>query len=411
MKKHLAVGLALALLGCDDSAPGGTDAGGAMDAGSSDGAVAPGTDAGGGGVDAGFVSACPPGAPMPEPFDCASAPPITAGEPIVAEPRTWTWVGFESAVCMNGSSTGIGVSLSPSSNRLLILLEGGGACFDPVSCAGVANADGYGEDQFAGDARGVLQRGILDRDDPANPFADWSYVYVPYCTGDVHGGQNPRGLGGRMFLGHQNFAWYLTRIVPTFAHVEEVVLAGRSAGGLGTIVNYPQTADAFGCTPVHVIDDAGGLLPDEYLRPCLQTMVRDAWSLDDAVPDDCAQCSCDDGGGLVNVLPWAAARYPDRRFAFLTSLEDTTMRTFYGYGYSPRCNFPQNMPGEDYAAGVLAARELLATHPNFRTFYVEGEQHTFTYQSLAVNEVDGVTVGEWLGQMLRGDEAWEHVGP
>lgn len=407
--KHLTLALALLALGCDSSTPGGTDAGITMDAGGSESDAGPTeVDAG---TDAGFVSMCPPGVPSPEPWDCTTAEPVTAGEAITAEPNTWTWVGFDSAVCMNGSSTGIGVSINPESENLLILLEGGGACFDPVSCAGAANPDGYGETKFTGDVAGVLQRGILDRSDTNNPFRDWSFVYVPYCTGDVHGGANPAGIGGRYFLGHQNFSWYLTRLVPTFASVSQVVLAGRSAGGLGTIVNYPQTAEAFGCTPVHVLDDAGGLLPDEYLRPCLQTTVREVWSLDDNVPSDCEQCSCSDGGGLVNVLPWAASRYPDRRFAFLSSMEDGTMRTFYGYGYSRGCDFPQNMPGEDYTAGLLGTRELVSGFDNFQTFYVPGDQHTFTYQGLGANSSGGVTLGEWLGQMVSGDSAWADVGP
>ncbi len=407
---HRLLALALLLAGCDSSPPAGTDAGdGTMDAG--DGTADAGSVERDAGHDAGFVSMCPPGVPMPEPWDCTTAEPVTAGEAITAEPMTWTWVGFDSAVCMNGSATGIGVNLNPESTRVLIVLEGGGACFDTVSCLGAANPDGYGETQFTRDVSGVLRRGILDRSDAANPFADWSFVYVPYCTGDVHGGQNTSGIGGRYFLGHQNFSWYLTRLVPTFPDATEVVLAGRSAGGLGTIVNYPQAANAFGCTPVHVLNDAGGLLPDQYLRPCLQSTVREVWNLDPAVPSDCAQCSCPDGGGLVNVLPWAAARYPDRRFAFLTSLEDNTMRSFYGYGYSPRCDFPQNMPGEDYAAGLMGTRELLSGADNFATFYVTGDQHTFTYQSLGLNSTGGTTLGDWLGLMVEGDASWDDVGP
>ncbi|MEZ4339849.1 MAG: pectin acetylesterase-family hydrolase [Sandaracinaceae bacterium] len=402
--------LALVLAACDSSTPMGTDAGGGTtDAGTpEDAGPMASTDAG---HDAGVASMCPPGVPMPEPWDCSTAEPVTAGDPITADAMTWTWVGFDTAVCMNGSATGIGVNINPGSTRLLILLEGGGACFDTVSCLGAANGDGYDESKFTTDVSGVLQRGILDRSDAANPFADWSFVYVPYCTGDVHGGQNTSGLGGRYFLGYQNFSWYLTRIIPTFPDVTEVVLAGRSAGGLGTVVNYPQTAEAFGCTPVHVLDDAGALLPDAYLRPCLQTTVRDVWSLDMAVPSDCEQCSCDDGGGLVNVLPWAAARYPDRRFAFLSSLEDTTMRQFFGFGYSPGCNFPQDMPAEDYTAGLNGTRALLSGFDNFGTFFLPGSQHTFTYQSLGLNSVGGTTIGEWLGQMVDGDPTWDDVGP
>ena len=28
--------------------------------------------------------------------------------------------------------------------------------------------------------------GLLDLDDPRNPVRNWSIVFVPYCTGDVH---------------------------------------------------------------------------------------------------------------------------------------------------------------------------------------------------------------------------------
>ena len=147
----------------------------------------------------------------------------------------------------------------------------------------------------------MLTRGLFARGDAENPFAGWSYVYVPYCTGDVHGGQNPDGPDGRVHVGYRNFSRYLERIVPTFAHVTEVVLAGRSAGGLGSVVNYPQTANAFGCTPVHGLNDAGGLLTDEYMRVCLQQKVRDVWALDAAIPAGCDACTNSDGGGLVNV--------------------------------------------------------------------------------------------------------------
>jgi len=327
--------------------------------------------------------------------------------------RAWTWVGFEEAVCMNGSSTGIGINLNPSSDRLLILLEGGGACFNWISCAGVANSDGYGESKFDRDASGVLGNGVFDREDDANPYADWNFVYVPYCTGDVHGGQNPEGEGDRMHVGYRNFSHFLSRIVPTFPEVEEVVLAGRSAGGLGTLVNYPQTADAFGCTPVHALNDAGGILPDEYMRPCLQQLVRGNWGLDAAVPAGCDACTNSEGGGLVNILPYMASHYPDRRFAFLSAMEDGTMRSFYGFGYSDGCDFPASMPGSEYTAGLEAARDLMSGYDNFRSFYVPGEQHTFTYQSLSRTSSEGTELGSWLGAMLDDDDddEWRDLGP
>jgi hypothetical protein len=32
--------------------------------------------------------------------------------------------------------------------------------------------------------------GLLDRANPQNPVRDWSLLFVPYCTGDVHSASN-----------------------------------------------------------------------------------------------------------------------------------------------------------------------------------------------------------------------------
>jgi hypothetical protein len=361
--------------------------------------------------DAGPTRMCTDGPVTPEVFDCTtSEPSITFGDPITADPLTWTWVPFDDAFCMNGSATGIGVSLNPGSTRVMILLEGGGACFEPVSCAGVANPDGFDAAKFES-YRGALGRGVFDRDDTTNPMADWSFVYVPYCTGDIHGGTNESGAGGRMHVGYRNMTAYLRRLVPTFAGASQVLLAGRSAGGLGTIVNYMQVQEAFDCVPVDVFDDAGPVLPDDILRACLQRTVRDAWNLDSIVPADCPQCTCADGGGLSWIFPYLAARYPERRFGLASATADLTFRMFYGYGLSPMCNFPQNMPGAQYESGLLGLREMLAPYDNFETFYVPGEQHTFSYESLSLASSSGTSLDTWVRQLVDGDPTWTDVGP
>lgn len=33
-----------------------------------------------------------------------------------------------------------------------------------------------------------IYSGVFDLANPRNPVADWSFVYVPYCTGDIHSG-------------------------------------------------------------------------------------------------------------------------------------------------------------------------------------------------------------------------------
>lgn len=411
MPRFASILASLCALACTSPMPAPDDAG--VDASS------PAPDAGterDAGSDAGSVEACTSAPIEPSPFDCAASDPaIPLGEPISAAAQEWTFVPFDDAFCMDGSTTGIGVNINPASDVLVIYLEGGGACFDPFSCGTVANPHGFDELDF--NAYGAaLDRGLFNRTDPANPLRDASFVFVPYCTGDIHGGSNEDGPEGRMHVGYRNMTAYLSRLIPTFndaedgMQVSQVILAGRSAGGLGALVNFDQTQRAFDCTPVHMVDDAGAVLSDSYLKPCLQARVRERWGLDAAIPPDCEDCSCPGGGGLWNVYPYLARRHPERRFGLITSMEDVTFRSFYGYGYSAGCDFPASMPGADYAAGLLEVREAMAGDANFHTFYVPGERHTFTYPDLSTT-VGGTSLATWIGQLVGDDPTWGDVGP
>lgn len=336
---------------------------------------------------------------------------IEAGDPITGlSAGEWTWIDFPEAHCMDGSSTGIGVNLSPTGDpHLIIYLEGGGVCFDGVTCAGVANPDGFDGAEFGSIASGLSTYGIFRRADTDNPFRDWTHVYVPYCSGDTHAGTAVAGYEGREQVGYTNVHRYLTRLVPTFPDLDSVVLAGSSAGGLGTMANYDQVAQAFGCTPVHMVDDSGPILSDEFLRPCLQTKAIDTFGI--PIPADCPQCDPRLGGQMIALWDYLVAKYPDRRFAQLSYTADRTMRNFYGIGLSPRCNFPATMSADQFQAGILDLRSHVDPLDQTATFYVTGDAHTFLPDDLGGASVGTTTLGAWLGQMVAGDAAWSHVGP
>lgn len=334
---------------------------------------------------------------------------ITPGEPITLEPDgAWTWVDVPEAHCMNGSSTGFGVRRG-TVDRVIIYLEGGGVCFDGITCAGVANPDGFGASRFAGSTGYLDGYGIFRRSDSDNPFADWTHVYVPYCTGDTHAGTAVEGFEGREQVGYTNVGLFLARLVPTFPDVETVVLAGSSAGGLGTMANYDQVAQAFGCTPVHMIDDSGPILSQEYLRSCLQTKAIEMFDI--PIPADCPQCDPRLGGEMRALWDYLLAKYPDRRFGQLSYTADGTMRNFYGIGLSTRCNFPMTMSATQFEAGLMELRAHLEPNTQTGTFYVDGDAHTFLSSDLGGASAGGATLGTWLGQMVSADAAWDHVGP
>jgi hypothetical protein len=331
-------------------------------------------------------------------------------------PKQWQYVPIDGAQCIDGSPTGIGVNLGTSGD-LVIYLEGGGACFNSGTCPHISHPDGWGPDQF-GYNIGPYNVGLFDRLDDENPLHDATFVFVPYCTGDVHAGSNPNGLDGRKFVGYGNVGADLDYLVPLSKNVKRVVLAGSSAGGFGALINYDRTAKAFGDTPVHLLDDSGPPLEDSVMTPCLQQMFRTMWNLDAAFPPGCTACSQPDGGGMENALPYLADAYPDRRLAIVTSTQDGTIRSFYGYGY-PDCTAGASdplMPADVYESGITQLRDVeLAGHDNFRVYSKDSQDHVWLlYEPETISphsDGSGEHLSDWLEAMLDPSAEWNSVAP
>lgn len=339
-----------------------------------------------------------------------------SGLPFGAAERAWTWVDVDGNRCMDGSDTGIGVNLDASlldgSAHLVVFLEGGGGCFDDASCASVAHQDGFGPAQLADFAAGGGQSGIFDRAAAASPLAGSSYVFVPYCSGDTHAGAAERGVDGRLHDGAANLGRAVSLIAGELDRLERVLLVGQSAGGFGATLEFDQVQRLFGDVPVDLVNDSGPPMSDAYMTPCLQTIFRQAWNLGATVPADCAECTGPDGGGLVNLVGFLAAKYPDSRFGLISSLADRSIRGVYGNGY-PDCENPTiPMPADAFAAGIAELRDdVMAELANARAFTIDGDQHVWTQRPLDQTEVAGATLGSWLGELVFGAATWDSVAP
>ena len=338
-----------------------------------------------------------------------------AGPPFDVTEREWAWYPLEGNTCMDGSATGIGLNLDFASDKLVVFLEGGGACFNGPSCGTVAHQDGFGEADMTELAGYLDAGGILDRTDDNNPLAGWSYVFIPYCTGDVHSGAQPDGVGGRDYVGYGN----VTRAVNLMAErmggsLSQVLLTGQSAGGFGAAFNYDQVATIFANidVPVDLLDDSGPPMSNTYLTPCFQEMVRDRWNLAETIPDDCEECVDEEGGGLIHLVDAMSAKYPERRLGIVSSLRDNTIRQFYGFGY-PDCENPEwPMAAGVFQNGIEELRDdILPPLDNARAYTIASDEHVWTDNALGSVEVDGVTLGAWIGQLIDGSEGWESVAP
>lgn len=326
---------------------------------------------------------------------------------------------------MNDTPTGIGINLAGGGDKVLIFLMGGNACFDALTCQITAYVNGFGLAEFNQDQYRARSAPIFNRLEANNPFKDWSFVFVPYCTGDIHAGANPAGSAGgqsRNFHGHLNMRAYLKRIVPTFPNATQVLLTGVSAGGFGTAFNYHQVQQAFGPNvPVTLIDDSGPPMGEAFLPACLQKHWRDMWGLDFTLPETCAGCFSDERGIFVEpLIEFMKTTHPDRSLGFISSSEDSVIRQFWAYGEND-CGLLRGAgtPGAVYPAarfkeGLLDLRDRILGSQGRARLYMPDEagtrtKHVWLGERIWEVEHHGVRLSDWILQALAGDPEWGHA--
>ncbi len=336
--------------------------------------------------------------------------PLYPGAPMSMSEGQWTWIPFPEAKCRDGSPTGIGVRKG-TVNKLMIYFEGGGACFNGTTCA--INLGTFGQSAFDAWKGSAGNIGIFNAGNASNPVKDWSAVYVPFCTGDVHAGARdnvdvPGGPSNQSFVGFTNVGHYLDRIVPTFQGVSQVLVTGISAGGFGAAFNYDRIATAFCPADVVLLDDSGPPMADGYLAPCLQKQWRDLWGLDQTLPADCADCTQPDGGGIVHYAPYLAAKWPQYRLGLISSTHDSVISTFYGFG-SNNCTSSAPLSGQQYEMGLMDLRTMVSSYPGWGSYYVDSITHTYLLAGIYTTTVDNTSLTSWIKKLLNGQAS--HVGP
>ncbi len=327
---------------------------------------------------------------------------VGADQPIsVPAQQQWTFVPFSDARCADGTTTGIGVNLNNQSTRVLIYFEGGGACWNDLTCYTLQTAahftTGYNAATFAtvsADTTSLAEPGgFFDRTDASNPYRNDNYIYIPYCTGDIHAGNNAvayDAMHTALHVGYANVTAYLKRIVPTFSSATRVTLAGSSAGGFGALINWDQTQRAFGATPVDMVDDSGTPMPPDIFPHSNPTFLAWAmnWRLAAALPAGCTNCV----NRLDALWGYYAAAYPADRAALASYQQDSTLPNFYG------------IDTEQFEAGLATEEALIAVNGNQRYFQVDAQGHVmfFTPQVAA----GGTTLQTWLTEMTTNEGSW-----
>lgn len=413
------------------SADGGT---GSSDAGRSDG----GSELDGGEPDAGTTS-----------LDGGTNP--DAGLDPDGGPGPWRFVPLADTRCAAGAQAGMGYAPG-ASDDLVIFMQGGGACWNNGTCRpsvfqwgpvcsygnGICLWDAPGgtqplavhvthPDPFPADGGGAfpaelgsVKNSLLFQRRTENPFRDASYVFVPYCTGDLHAGDSTATYQVKAdafampvpvthhFHGARNVDAILAALRVRHTAVRVIWLIGVSGGGYGAQLNLHRVRAAFPEAEVHLLADSAPMVATNNWRAW-----NAAWNTQ--LPAGCTDCA---DAGLPAVLATQLAAAPASRIGLLAFQQDAVITRFF-YA-SPDPGSWASPPFGTYTANLRTVETQYEPASHTRYFELPGQEHVML-QGYGVVQTDGglsrsvrardggVELRSWVNAWANGDAGWDNL--
>jgi hypothetical protein len=162
--------------------------------------------------------------------------------------------------CANGSDFSF-FERRADPTKVVFFLDGGGACYDAETCAFV----GEGYDWKVNDDPST-EDGIFDFARADNPFIDYSFLYVPACTGDAHLGDVTRKYSPELTVEHKGFVngtAALDYLAENYPDASQVVVVGKTVGSIAAPVYGGLASDLLPDAQVTVFGGQSGHIPDD----------------------------------------------------------------------------------------------------------------------------------------------------
>lgn len=275
--------------------------------------------------------------------------------------------------------------------KLMVYFQGGGACWNALSC----REDGGTFDDRVEDDEIDNYDGIFNFENEANPVADYSFVFVPYCTADIHTGSSQMSYA-RTEINHNganNTAAVLGWVYANYEAPAELIVTGSSAGAYGAIYHAPYLLAQYPEADALVLGDAGiGVIPPDW-------QVLNDWNIFENLPDFVPGMESLDTSNFSNNVLYSsqAAAYPDAQFAQFTNALDEVQIGFFlfsGSGLTP----------EMWVEGMETSLDELDPIENYSSYVAPGGGHTIlALPEFYELEVDGVALLDWFNALLDGE--------
>ena len=318
-----------------------------------------------------------------------------------------------------------------SVNKLVMYYQGGGACWENVTCSVPVCKDGADP---TSDDPDNFSNGFADLSNPDNPFKDWNAVFVTYCSCDIHAGDSDQtytGFFDEIHVVHHGY--HNSKVAEKFArehflNPDMIFVTGSSAGGYGALFSAPQLAGAWPAADMRVLGDASnGVITPDFLQNEFSN-----WNFEANLPDIPGVMEAITSGAGMPAYQEAVSRYfPDIGWANYTAAYDGGSGGQTGFynvmlnGNDPlaaltwwegSCAFESLMRAQ--ALDTYAAVSAPGEPDNYRYYIGTGSRHTMWGNNKVYSDQTGgepQTVRDWIVDMLAYDPgvssaaAWQNA--
>lgn len=321
----------------------------------------------------------------------------------------------------DGSSYAIYVRRGTSPN-LIIHFSGGGACWDgetasrPITPLRVLR--GYTRDlrayYFASLTRlfpaGLT--GLANRRNKDNAFRDWTFVFIPYTTGDMHIGDtvNDYTHNGRTYTvhhkGRNNVAAALKWVFANVPTPGKVMVSGESSGAWASAFYAPAVATHYADKRIYCLSDGAGIVSQRWPE-----LFENVWKT--GATEDLGFCVRADAYRDAITNRRDPTSIQNLVYLHSNTLYDDTLTRFSAALNGTPTDTDQFIDGwADQIRGSM--RQLSESDCDYRYFLTDWghktSRHT-TPHTVSTNdlfhkcEANGVTYSRWLTRNVIDDEA------
>jgi hypothetical protein len=294
-----------------------------------------------------------------------------------------------------------------SVNKLVMYYMGGGACWNNFTCSAPTCTTSPPSDLEG------LNSGFADFDNPDNPFRDWHYVFVSYCSCDIHYGDATQEYIGADNVTVEHKGFHNAKVAERWArehflNPEEVFVTGSSAGAYGAWFNAPLLHDVWPASQIHVLADAGnGVITESFLQNEFAN-----WNFVANLPSDIPGVleSITEGNGMPGYTEAVATHFPDTTWAHYSTMFDGGTGGQTGFfnimlnndnplawptWWAASCQF-----GETALAQSLDIYDTVPS--NYRYYFGTGSRHTMWGSDKVYDDVTGNVppIVSWIDGML-----------